>query len=79
MRSPIRAEIVWAKDQHSGPPCPVAMRDATGFGYFAPTGIKGQRFETSVWDVPVIPTWNYKHHKNDETDKADDAAGGVDA
>ena len=47
---------------HVGPPCPVAMRDER-IWIFAPTGIKGQRFETSVWDVKVIPTWDYKHHK----------------
>ena len=27
MPHPLRAEIIWAKDCHVGPPCPVAMRD----------------------------------------------------
>jgi site-specific DNA-methyltransferase (adenine-specific)/modification methylase len=62
---PIRAEIVWSKDCHVGPPCPVAMRDER-IWLFSETGIKGARFETSVWDVPIIPTWAFKHHKNEK-------------
>jgi DNA modification methylase len=31
---------------------------------FAAQAIKGATFETSVWDSPIIPTWAYKHHKN---------------
>jgi site-specific DNA-methyltransferase (adenine-specific) len=65
MRWPIRAEIVWAKDCHVGPPCPVAMRDER-LWLFAVKGIEGQTFETSVWDVPMIPTWAYRHHKNEK-------------
>ena len=62
---PLRAEIVWAKDTHVGPPCPVAMRDER-IWLFAAHGIKGATFETSVWDCPIIPTWSHKHHKNEK-------------
>jgi len=65
MSYPIRAEIVWAKDCHVGPPCPVAMRDER-IWLFSDKGIKGARFETSVWDCPIIPTWSFKHHKNEK-------------
>lgn len=65
MPFPIRAEIVWAKDTHVGPPCPVAMRDER-IWLFSENGIKGARFETSVWDCPIIPTWSFKHHKNEK-------------
>lgn len=65
MPFPIRAEIIWAKDTHVGPPCPVAMRDER-IWLFSDQGIKGARFETSVWDVPIIPTWSFKHHKNEK-------------
>lgn len=65
MIHPLRAEIVWAKDCHVGPPCPVAMRDER-IWLFAATGIHPYTFETSVWDVPIIPTWEYKHHKNEK-------------
>jgi DNA modification methylase len=65
MRLPIRAEIVWAKDCHVGPPCPVAMRDER-LWLFSGAGITGRKFETSVWDVPIIPTWEHKHHKNEK-------------
>ncbi len=61
----LRAEIVWAKDTHVGPPCPVAMRDER-IWVFSDSGIKGARFETSVWDCPIIPTWSHKHHKNEK-------------
>ena len=63
MPHPLRAEIVWAKDMHVGPPCPLAPRDER-IWIFAAQGLKPSTFETSVWDVPVIPTWEYKHHKN---------------
>lgn len=65
MSHPLRAEIVWAKDTHVGPPCPVAMRDER-LWLFARDGIKGKTFETSVWDHPIIPTWSFKHHKNEK-------------
>jgi len=65
MTHPIRAEIIWAKDTHVGPPCPVAMRDER-IWLFSNRGIKGARFETSVWDCPIIPTWSFKHHKNEK-------------
>jgi site-specific DNA-methyltransferase (adenine-specific) len=62
---PLRAEIIWFKDMHTAPPCPVAPRDER-IWLFSPAGIKGQHFETSVWPEPVIPTWGYKHHKNEK-------------
>ena len=65
MLHPLRAEIVWAKDTHVGPPCPVAMRDER-IWLFSRDGIKGKTFETSVWDCPIIPTWGHKHHKNEK-------------
>jgi site-specific DNA-methyltransferase (adenine-specific) len=65
MSAPIRAEIVWAKDCHVGPPCPVAMRDER-IWIFSPEGVKPTRFETSVWDEQIIPTWGHKHHKNEK-------------
>jgi len=65
MPLPLRSEIVWAKDCHVGPPCPVAMRDER-IWLFAKEGIKGKTFETSVWDQPIIPTWTWKHHKNEK-------------
>ncbi len=65
MPHPLRAEIVWAKDCHMGPPCPVAMRDER-IWLFSASGIEGRTFETSVWDMPIIPTWEFKHHKNEK-------------
>ena len=65
MSLPLRTEIVWAKDCHVGPPCPVAMRDER-IWLFAKDGLKGATFETSVWDCPIIPTWSHKHHKNEK-------------
>ena len=62
---PLRAEIVWAKDCHAGPPTPLAPRDER-IWVFAKNGVKGATFETSVWDHPVIPTWAHKHHKNEK-------------
>jgi DNA modification methylase len=61
----LRAEIIWSKDCHVGPPCPVAMRDER-IWLFAKDGISGKTFETSVWDHPIIPTWSHKHHKNEK-------------
>jgi len=65
MATPLRAEIVWAKDTHVGPPCPVAMRDER-IWIFGPSGITPTRFETSVWDERIIPTWGHRHHKNEK-------------
>lgn len=65
MPLPLRAEIVWAKDCHVGPPCPVSMRDER-IWLFSASGFKGKTFETSVWDQPIIPTWAHKHHKNEK-------------
>lgn len=62
---PMRSEIVWAKDCHVGPPCPVAMRDER-IWLFSLAGIKGKTFETSVWDQAIIPTWSHKNHKNEK-------------
>lgn len=64
-RLPLRAEIVWAKDCHAGPPSPLAPRDER-IWIFAEKGIQGATFETSVWDHPVIPTWSHKEHKNEK-------------
>jgi DNA modification methylase len=63
MTHPIRAEIVWAKDCHVGPPCPLAMRDER-IWLFSASEIKGRHFETTVWDEPILPTWSFRHHKN---------------
>lgn len=65
MPLPLRSEIIWAKDTHVGPPCPVAMRDER-IWLFSDAGIKGATFETSVWDQAIIPTWSHKHHKNEK-------------
>ena len=65
MRWPLRAEIIWAKDTHVGPPCPVAARDER-IWVFAEHGVKGATFETSVWDHPIIPTWAHRWHKNEK-------------
>ena len=65
MPLPLRAEIVWAKDCHVGPPSPLAMRDER-IWLFSVAGISGLTFETSVWDQPIIPTWSHKHHKNEK-------------
>ena len=64
----LRAEIVWAKDCHVGPPCPVAMRDER-IWIFSASGVSPSTFETSVWDEPIIPTWEYKHHKNQKPER----------
>jgi site-specific DNA-methyltransferase (adenine-specific) len=65
MPLPIRAEIIWAKDTHVGPPCPLAMRDER-IWLFSAAGITGMQFETTVWDEPIIPTWGFRHHKNEK-------------
>lgn len=65
MTHPLRAEIIWAKDTHVGPPCPLAMRGER-IWIFAAQDIKGNCFETTIWNEPVIPTWKYKHHKNEK-------------
>lgn len=65
MQTPIRAEIVWAKNCHMGPPNPVASRDER-IWVFGPGAIDYQRFETSVWNQDIIPTWSHKHHKNEK-------------
>ena len=33
---------------------------------FSNVGLRGLTFETSVWDVPIIPTWARKEHKNEK-------------
>jgi DNA modification methylase len=65
MPYPLRAEIVWAKNCHMGPPAPLAPRDER-IWIFAKKGVTGATFETSVWDHPIIPTWAQKHHKNEK-------------
>jgi DNA modification methylase len=62
---PLRAEIVWAKDTHVGFPCPLAPRDER-IWIFSALAIDPRRFETSVWDEPIIPTWAHKWHKNEK-------------
>lgn len=62
---PARAEIVWAKDMHCGPPCPVARQDER-IWLFSANGITCKRFDTTVWNEPVIPTWRRKLHKNEK-------------
>lgn len=62
---PLRCEIVWAKSCHMGPPSPVAARDER-IWVFADRKVEPATFETSVWDHPVIPTWEQKHHKNEK-------------
>lgn len=65
MKHQLRAEIVWAKDCHVGPPSPLAARDER-IWIFSREGIKPATFETSVWDHHIIPTWSFKHHKNEK-------------
>ena len=60
---PARAEIVWAKNCHAGPPCPVARQDER-IWLFSARGIQCKRFDTSVWREDVIPTWSRKLHRN---------------
>lgn len=60
----IRCEIIWAKDCHVGPPCPAAMRDERMWVFGEP--FTPRRFETTVWDEPIIPTWEHKSHKNEK-------------
>ena len=60
-----RVEIIWAKDMHCGPPCPAAMQDER-IWVFSTEAVSPQRFETTVWNVGVIPTWKHKHHKNEK-------------
>ncbi len=65
---PIRCEIVWAKDCHVGPPCPAAMRDER-IWIFSRDAFVGQHFETTVWDEPIIPTWEHRYHKNQKPER----------
>lgn len=65
MPFPLRAEIVWSKDCHVGPPCPLAMKDER-IWIFSKDGIKPARFDVTVWDEPIIPTWAHKFHKNEK-------------
>lgn len=68
MPLPLRGEIVWAKDCHVGPPAPTAPRDER-IWLFSVAGIRPTRFETSVWDEPMIPTWEHKEHVNQKPAK----------
>ena len=65
--TPRREWLVWDErlSHVEEPPCPVAMRDER-IWLFAAEGIVGRTFETSVWDHPIIPTWGFKHHKNEK-------------
>jgi site-specific DNA-methyltransferase (adenine-specific) len=60
---PARAEIVWAKNCHAGPPCPVARKDER-IWLFSAGGIQCKRFDVSVWLEDIIPTWSRKLHRN---------------
>ena len=62
---PIRCEIIWVKDTHVGPPCPAAMQDERMW-VFSQNGLKPRCFETTVWHEPIIPTWSYRHHRNEK-------------
>lgn len=62
---PLRAEIIWAKDTHVGPPCPAAMQDER-LWIFSRNRLKPRCFETTVWHEPIIPTWEHRHHKNEK-------------
>ncbi|HSN19258.1 MAG TPA: site-specific DNA-methyltransferase [Usitatibacter sp.] len=68
MPHPIRCEIVWAKDTHVGPPCPAAMRDER-IWIFSRDTFAGQHFETTVWEEPIIPTWERRYHKNQKPER----------
>jgi hypothetical protein len=68
MPHPIRCEVVWAKDTHVGPPCPAAMRDER-IWIFSRDTFAGQHFETTVWDEPIIPTWEHRWHKNQKPER----------
>ena len=68
MTIPLRAEIVWAKDCHTGPPCPLAPRDER-IWIFAVDGVKGAHFETSVWDEAIIPTWGHRNHITEKPER----------
>jgi len=60
---PARAEIVWVKNCHAGPPCPVARQDER-IWLFSARGVRCKRFDTSVWQENIIPTWSRRLHRN---------------
>jgi len=60
-----RAEIIWAKDTHVGPQNVVAARDER-IWIFSRAGVVPKRFDTSVWDEPIIPTFAHRWHKNEK-------------
>ena len=62
---PIRCEIIWMKDMPVGFPCPLAMQDER-IWIFSDKGISPRKYETSIWQEPVIPTWAHKSHKNEK-------------
>ena len=68
MPHPIRCELIWAKDCHVGPPCPAAMRDER-IWIFSRETFEGQHFETTVWDEPIIPTWEHRWHDNQKPER----------
>lgn len=68
MPHPIRCEVIWAKDTHVGPPCPAAMRDER-IWIFSREAFEGQHFETTVWDEPIIPTWEHRWHDNQKPER----------
>lgn len=64
--SPLRAEIVWAKNCHVAPPTPVVSPRDERMWVFSEHGIKPCCHDTSVWDEAIIPTWSHKDHKNEK-------------
>lgn len=58
---PIRSMIVWAKDCHTSPPCPLASQHEliAAMGDIQPT-----HFETNLWNEPIVPTWEFREHPN---------------
>lgn len=66
MKHPLRQEIIWAKDIQVTPPAPLACMRDERIWIFSEKAFKPRTFETTVWDEPVIPTWKYKHHKNEK-------------
>ena len=65
IQHPLRCEIVWDKGCHTAPPCPVAPRDER-IWLFSEKKIEPRCFDVSVWNIGLIPTWEYKYHKNEK-------------
>lgn len=64
-RHPLRDEVIWFKDMHTGPPSPFVARQDERIWIFAADGhSRAKTFMTSVWQIPIIPTWEYRPHRN---------------